>query len=145
MRILWSFVCIFIGAGLFLFPITGATYDFRTDVREDSHTVVTASETSGNMTLVKAVYDNDTSTITLTSDLSTDAPAYASYNTTTRFLSFTGLTANTTRIITAEYDIDALSDSPAIGTLLNINPFLWYAFSIVFIGAAIVALLTGRA
>lgn len=146
MRILWAFVCILIGAGLFLFPITGATYDFRTDVREDSFTVATAAGvTTGNFSLVKPIYDNDVSTVELSSDLSTDVPAYSSYNTTSRLLVFSGLTANTTRVITASYDIDALTSAPAIGTLLNINPFLWYAFSIVFIGAAIVALLTGRA
>ena len=145
MRILYAFICVLLGAGLFLFPITGAVYDFQTDVREDTATVATAAGvTTGNFSLVRAVYDDDVSTITITSDLATDDPAYSSYNPTSRLLVFSGLTADTSRTITAQYDTDALTNAPAIGTLLNITPFLWYAFAVVFIGAAIVAMLIGR-
>jgi len=136
----------FIGAGLFLFPITEATYDFRTDVREDTAEVETAvAVTTGNMTLIKAVYDSDTSTIDLASSLPSDLPVYSSYNVTSRQLVFAGLTANESRTMYVNYDVDALVGTPSIGTLLNINPFLWYAFAIVFIGASIAALVLGRA
>ena len=145
MRVLYAFICVLLGAGLFLFPITEAIYDFQTDVREDTSTITTAAGvTTGNFTLVKSVYDDDVSTISITSDLSTDTPAYSSYNSTSRLLVFNGLTADTTRIVTAGYDVDALTNAPAISTLLNITPFLWYAFAVVFIGAAIAAMLLGR-
>lgn len=145
MRVLFAFICVFLGAGLFLFPITESTYDFKTDVREDSAVVTTIGGTTGSLVLVKPIYDDDTSTLTISSNLSSDTPTYLSYNTTSRLLSFSGLTTSSTRLITVDYDVDALADAPAISTLLNLNPFLWYAFSIVFIGAAIAAMVLGRA
>lgn len=146
MRVMYSFIFIFVAASLFLLPVSRGIYDFKTDVREDTVTITTAAGvTSANFTLIKSVYDDDTSTISVTSNLSTDFPVFSSYNTTTRLLAFTGLTANASRLITAEYDIDALSDSPAIETFANLIPFLWIAFIVVLIGAGIAVLIWGRA
>ena len=129
-----------------MLPVTEAIYDFRTDVRTDINTVTTAPVVfTGNITLFTNLYDNDTSTITISSDDSDDSPVYSSYNTTTRRLIFSGLDDNTTRTMTVLYDIDALTESEAVGNLMDMVDFLWLLILVAFPGAAIVAIFVGRA
>lgn len=138
MRPFKSFLFVLVAAILILFPVTQGAYDFKTDVREDTKYIETAAGvTTGNITLVKSVYDDDTSTITITSDLYTDTPVFTSYNSTSRLVTFSGLTASEDRTITVSYDTDALTDAPAIAEFINILPFLWWAFIIMLIGAGV--------
>ena len=131
---------------LFMLPVSEAIYDYRTTERTDINTVNTAVDvTTGNVTLFTAVYENDTSTIGITSDLSTDVPLFSTYNTTTRLLVFSGLTDNTSRTITATYLIDALSGSTAVNTFLGWLPFIWLLVIIAFPPAALFAIFTNRA
>lgn len=146
MRIFYAFIIMFVAAVLWMLPVTEGIYDFRTDVRTDINTVTTSiGVTTGNITLFSTLYDNDTSTITISSDDSDDSPLYSSYNTTTRRLVFSGLAANTTRTMTVLYDVDALTESEAVGNLLDMVDFLWLLVLVAFPGAAIIAIITGRA
>jgi len=144
MRIAFAFIALIASFCLWLLDISNAVYDFRTDVREDSFTVVTpAAVTSANVTLLKAVYDNDTNTIDYISSIS-ETPVFSSYDTTTRQLLTTGLSANTTRTLDVNYDTNALTHSTAINALLNWWPFIWFMIIVAFPIAALVAIFTGR-
>ena len=146
MRIFYSFLVILTAAFLFMLPITAAVYDFRTDVREDVFTVATAVSTSNaTVVLLKSIYDDDVSTISLQSDLSTDVPLYYSYNTASRALLFTGLTDNTTRTMNVSYDVYALVGSDAADTIVSRVPVLWIICIIAFVPASLAAIFTGRA
>ncbi len=145
MRIFNGFLILFTAVFLWLLPITTAIYDFRTDVRTDSFAHETLlGETTANVTLTKPVYDSDTNTIDILSSISTDSPAYASYNGTSRLLGIDGLVASENRTLTVSYDIDALEASDAINTLMDNLPYIWLICIAVFAPAALVALFTAR-
>ena len=145
MRIFYAFLVIVIASILFMLPITEMIYDFRTDQRIDRATTITAAGvTTGNSTLFLPVYDNDTSTINITSQLSTDAPFFSTYNTTSRLVTYTGLTANTTRTMSIAYDVDAIGSTDAINVILDRVPFVWLLVVIAFAPAALFAIFTGR-
>lgn len=146
MRIFYAFIVIVIAVLSWLLPITDSVYDFRTDQRTDDFTVETAVATiTANVTLLKFIYGDDTQTLSLTSSLATDMPTFVSYNTTTRAVAMSGLTANTTRLISASYDVDALNGSAAINTLANYIPFIWMLCIVGLPMAALFAIFTGRA
>lgn len=125
---------------LLLLPVTRGVYDFRTDQREDTFNLATAvGETAANVTLLKAIYDNDTSTIGYTSNIS-EVPTFVSYNATTRQVWTSGLTANETRALAVTYDIDALGGNQAVGTLMNYVPLIWILTIVGLPIAAIIVL-----
>lgn len=129
-----------------MLPVSGAVYDFRTDLRTDEFTSPTGvGVTSANVTLGEPLYDDDTQTIDILSDLSTDTPAFSSYTTATRVVNISGLSANTTRILTVSYDVDALGGSDALNTFVGYVPWMWMLIIIVFPIAGLAAIWTGRA
>ena len=129
-----------------MLPVSGAVYDFRTDLREDDFSSTTvAGQTTENVTLHKPVYDDDIDTIDIVSDESADTPAYNSYDNTTRVVNITGLSANLTRTLTVSYDVDALEGGDALNTFVGYIPWIWMLIIIVFPIAALAAIFTGRA
>lgn len=125
---------------LWLLPITTSAYAFRTDLREDNFTVETGvGETTGEVILFEAVYDDDTSTISIESNDADDAPLYTSYNTTSRLLDFSGLAASTNRTITVTYDVDALEGASVFHTLMDQAPWLYILMVITLPIAGLVA------
>lgn len=146
MRIFYAFLVLVTAAILYMLPVTEAIYDFRTDQRSDYFNYSTSvGETTANVTLLRPVYDNDTSTISVLSDTSADVPVFSSYNTTTRATIITGLADNTTRLLTVTYDVDALSDANAVEAIISRLDFLWLLMIIAFPIAALAAIFTGRA
>ena len=144
-QIFYSFLIMLVGVFLWLLPVTSAVYDFRTDLKEDNFTVNTAvGATSGNVVLFKPIYENDTSTLEITSDDSDDTPLFSTYNSTSRLAVFTGLSANNSRTITMTYDIDALEGNDAIGTLMDNAPWIYLMMVIVLPVAGVVAIWTVR-
>jgi hypothetical protein len=126
MGIFNGFLIILVAVLLFMLPFTGAIYDFRTEVEEDTFNYATAANvTTGNVTLQEEVYDDDTDTIGISSDLTGDVPLFSAYNTTTRLLDMTGLLESSNRTLTVEYDTNALSDNAALDTLLSWVPYIW--------------------
>lgn len=128
-----------------MLPVSEAVYDFRTDLREDEFNVTTEDVTSANVTLGKPLYEDDTGTIDIISDESTDNATFGSYTTGTRVLNITALSANVTRILTVSYDIDALEGSDALNTFVGYIPWIWMLIIIVFPIAGLAAIFTGRA
>lgn len=126
-------------------PFTDAVYDFRTEVVSDSSTVATAEGvTTGSLVLDKAVYNEDTDTISIISNNTADTPSFSSYNGTTRETAFSGLSANDTRLISISYDADALDESNAIDTFINNLDRIFIVLVFAFIPAALVAIFMGR-
>lgn len=130
---------------LILLPITTGIYDFRTDIKTDTFTVTTPpSTTNATIQLNEEVYDDDTSTLVLTSNDTDDNPVAYSYNGTTRATVVTGLADNTTRTITAQYDYNVISGT-ATNTFLDNLAWIWLIMWIALPIAGIAAIWTGRA
>ncbi len=126
-----------------MLPVSGGIYDFRTDARDDTFTVTTTlAVTSATVQLFKPIYDDDVSTITLSSDDVDDAPIYTSYNSTSRALVMDGLDDSTTRTITTTYDVDAINMA-SLGTFLDILPFIWIILWVAFPVAGLAAIWLG--
>ena len=134
MKIFNAFLIIIIASILFMLPFTTAIYDFRTDLRTDTFpgTSTGGAETSANLSLTKFVFDDDTETIDILSDDGADLPLLFSYNTTTRLVDMTGLAVSATRTISISYDIDALSESDAVSTILDRVPAIFLLVVIAF-------------
>ncbi len=146
MRIFQAFLVLVTSVLLFMLPVNEAIRDYRTYVKTDSFTSPTAPAiTTANVTLTKALYDNDTSSFVLSSDLSTDVPVFSSYNGTTRALMVAGLSDNTTRILTIDYEVNSLTTWASVGTLMDKLPMIWLLLIIAFPMAGIAAIFTGRA
>lgn len=144
MKIFYAFLVIVSATLLFMLPITGAVYDFRTDLRLDTFEVTTAAGvTSANTTLLKAIYGDDTQTISYTSN-TTETPSFSSYNATSRQLTTSGLSENTTRSLVVSYDINALNNAAALDNLLDRVPLIWMLMVIAFPIAALAAMFVGR-
>tara|TARA_Y100000310_G_scaffold209022_1_gene209630 strand:- start:519 stop:926 length:408 start_codon:yes stop_codon:yes gene_type:complete len=133
-----------IAAGLlWMIDIPQAVLDFRTTTRQDVFNVVTADTTTANVTLLRAIYLNDTNTISYLSTIS-EEPFFSSYNSTTRDLQTGGLTANTTRTLTVNYSENALTFNTSLNTFLDWFPYMWISIIALFPIAALVAIFTGR-
>ena len=139
-KIFSAFLIILVAAILFMLPLTGAVYGFKTDVKTQTATITTgAAVTTADIVLSKALYDDDTSTISFTSNIS-EAPSITAYNPATHTLSTANLTAGVTRALGISYDVDALSSSAAMATIINALDFVWLLAIIAFAPAALAAL-----
>ena len=126
MRIFQGFLIVFVSVVLFMLPVTGAVYNYRTDVREDSFNYETGgAETTANVSLHTPIYDDDTDTVTILSDLATDIPLFSAYNTTTRLLDMTGLSVAANRTLRVSYDINSLADHDSLDAFIGWIPFIW--------------------
>lgn len=145
MRIFNAFMIIFCATILFMLPFTSLSEDFRTDTRDDEYYYQTGvGETTGNVTLVKPIYDDDTTSVSIVSDVSADDPQYSSYNSTTQRLTFIGLAASENHTLTISYLVDAFDENTTLNSLMDWFPFIWYLIIIAFAPAAFIALFTGR-
>lgn len=146
MKVFYSFLIIFALAVLFMLPITQGVYAFRTDVKEDTFRYPTAvGETTANVTLLKEVYDDDVTTVSVLSDIATDVPVIEGYTAGTRLLDISGLAANATRTLSVSYDYDALNASGAFDIFLSRLSWIWLLCVIGFAPAALWAIITNRA
>jgi hypothetical protein len=145
MKIFNSFLIILAVAILFLLPITQGIEDFRTDLRENEFFYETGGGvTTANVTLLKELYEDDTSEVAILSDDSDDIPVLVEYHTATRILDISGLAQSTNRTLTVSYDIDALEPSSGIATFLGVIGTFWLICVIAFAPAAIVAIFTNK-
>lgn len=133
MRYFTGFLIILCSVIFWLLPVDTAVYAFKTEPRTDDFLVTTAiGVTSGNSTLIKSIYDNDVSTLLFSSNCTTDAITYTSYNTTTRLLVYGGLTADTTRLVEITYDASAFDQPAAFETICDIIVWWLFIFFVVF-------------
>ena len=146
MRIFQAFLVLVISVLLFMLPLSETIRDFRTYVKEDTFASVAtgAGETTANVTIQKALYDNDTSSFAISSSISADVPVFSSYNGTIRALQTGGLSANTTRALTVSYDVDALTGYTALSALMDRVPFFWLLLVLIFPIVGLAAIFTGR-
>ena len=140
MRIFQSFLLLVVTAILWMLPVTQGIYDFRTDPREDTFNVDTAvGVTTASVVLQYPVYDSDNQTIDLSSDLPADTPALDSYTPATDRVDVSGLSDNSTRVLTIGYLIDALDAHDAVNTLMDILPMIWILILVSFPVVGLVA------
>ncbi|MFA5389528.1 MAG: hypothetical protein WC312_07275 [Candidatus Omnitrophota bacterium] len=144
-KIFWSFIILLSSVILLFLPITDGGYAFKTDSRLDSFTVVTKVATTANVTLLKSVYDADTSTISLSSNTSADSPAFTVYDSATHSLLVIGLAPNTVRTLEITYDVAAAGTSDYIATIIDkfANP-IYLMIIILFPLVALVAIWWSR-
>jgi len=143
-RIFYSFLIIVCSVILIILPFTDASYEFKTDLREDSFTVTTAvGADNETVQLFKPIYDDDVSTLEFISDDTDDSPIYYSYNTTTRALVVAGLAADTTRTLDVTYDISAYS-SDAVNNVIDVFAIAWVILWIAFPMGALAAIWVGK-
>lgn len=141
MRIFYSFLLLFTIAVLFMVPMPEAIYDFRTSLKTDTFWSSTdGATTSANVTLTKAVYDNDLATITITSNLPQDVPALVDYNTTSRLTDITGLALSSNRTLSVSYDYQSIQPNGVIDSLLDKLPWIWFLCVIGFIPSALIVM-----
>lgn len=143
MRIFTGFLIIFVTVILFMLPITQAIYDYRTDVREDSFNYETGAAGTANVTLHSPIYDDDTNTIGIFSDLPTDIPLFSAYNTTTRLVDITGLTITSNRTLRVFYDINALIEHKALDGFIGWLPLIWILMVCVMPMAGVYTVIKG--
>ena len=133
MRIFYGLLIVIVSVILWLLPVSQAVYDYRTDIYSDYYNYETGGAvTTANVVLSNPIYNNDTNTITIMSDLYTDNPLFASYCSTNRLLDMTGMTAAANRTITVHYDISALVGLPAVATLMDWMPYIWWILISIF-------------
>jgi hypothetical protein len=133
MRYFTGFLIVLSSVLFWMLPVSSSIYAWKTDARTDVFTITTIpAVTSANSTLLKPIYDNDTSTLDFSSSLSTDIPVYVSYNGTSHLVAYTGLTDNSTRQISISYDVTAFTDNSVFETLSDMAVWLIFIFFIVF-------------
>lgn len=99
-------VCLII---LLLAPVMAGIKDFRSAGKTEPHNVTTGeSATTGTLTLSKALYDDDTAHVTITSNNTNDAAVPSSYASATRLLTVSGLVASTSRQLSVAYRYNQL-------------------------------------
>lgn len=106
--------------------------DFRTDITSDVFSVSTAAGvTAANVTLSNTLWDNDTSSISITSNYTSDAPAVDAYLSGSKQLTVDGLIASNTHTLTVTYETGALGDYEAAETAVTFTPIMVLAAIII--------------
>lgn len=140
MKIFYSFLIIISSVILILLPINQGVYNFENGTRTDHATVTTNNvTTNATVSLFKPITGNDTSTITISSNSTDEAPYMASYNGTTRALVISGLAVSEVRILSVSYDTPVITNN-AMVQFLNIIPWIWVFIWVCFPIMALLAL-----
>ena len=145
MKIVYSFLIILVAVFLWLLPLSDMVYAFRTDaVTDESEVDTDVGETTANFTLDNYVYNDDIDTISVSSSIN-EVPVVSSYNSTSKTVLVSTLTANTSRTLGITYDIDVITDNDAINELLDRASWIWMLIIIAFPMASLAAIWTNRA
>ena len=115
------------------FAFTGLTSARTIEYVQTQPTVVTAAATTADVTLIKALFDDDVVYVTeITSSDTDDVPAVSSYNSGTKALTVQGLAENTTRTLYATYDYARFTGSyAAVDTIVGYLP-MFIIFGLAF-------------
>lgn len=143
-KIYTSFLIIVASTVFFLLPFTGASEDLKTDEHTDIFSIETsAGQTTDNIVFSEELYDDDTTSILVVSDLSSEGITWGSYNASNQHLLISNMTANDTRTLTATYDIDALG-SDSVATFVDALVWIWLLSAGAFAPTALAAIWAGR-
>lgn len=96
---------------IFMLPAALLSFtDFRSGDYEEPHNVDTGvGETTADIVLTQDLFDEDRSYVTITSNLTADAPVPSAYVDSTRTLTVSGLQASDSRRLTVDYKVSKLS------------------------------------
>lgn len=99
-----------------------------------------AGVNTANVTLGRAIYNNDTSSVTaITSSTDNDSPTAASYNSASRALGVSGLEASTSRTLSVTFDIDRATLPDGISAFLTLLRWFYVFIIVGMAGGAIYA------
>ena len=138
-----SVVVGFIGVliAFIMFPmILDSTHDIKTDsITQDFANIETSADTTtATLTLHTTLFeDNIQSVEKVASNNDNDTPVAESYSASGQQLTIAGLTENTTRLLTVDYQIDALTDYSGLSGMAGVAPIILFAGLLVGGGLAI--------
>lgn len=99
-----------------------------------------AGEYSENVTLGRAIYNNDTTSITgISSNVSSDTPTASAYNSVAKRLEVSGLNASQVRTLTVAFMIDSTTLPTGAVAFLTLLRWFWIFAVVGMIGGAIYA------
>lgn len=103
--------------------------------------ITTAAGTySANVTLGRAMYNNDTQSVSgITSNLSDDSPTAYSYNSVSRILVVSGLAADSSRTLTIAFGIDSTTMPPGAASFWLLMRWFWIFAIVGYTAGAIYA------
>jgi len=117
--------------------VLNAIQDFRTDLQSQSYQVSTGvGVTSANVVLSSQLWDDNVAHVTSVSSNISEPATASSYDSSTKTLTITGLTANTTRTLTVQYKTAALDDYTAAEDFIKHVPTV-YVFGLIGLAMAI--------
>jgi len=117
-------------------PMMGGLEGFRTNDQTDAYSVTTGGGvTTANVTLTQPLYQNGTQYASVTSNYSADVPLVTGFQSGTRALEVSGLTAGQSRTLTVVYKILALDAN--VDTAAGLSPTI---FTFGIIGLILIAL-----
>ena len=119
--------------------------DARMDEFEELHNVTTgAGANTSVITLTQELFNDETRHVSISSNLTSDAPVPSNYATATQKLTVGGLTTDSSRQLTVTYQTDGLGEYYGIGTALKVFPMLLGLGIIGLIAAAMYQGVSGR-
>lgn len=143
-KIFTAFLIIIASTVMFMLPYFDAAEALKVDTQTDYFSLETAvGQSTDNVVFSKALYDDDTTSILVVSDLSTEGITWGSYNGTAQHLLISNMTENTTRTLTATYDIDALQND-AVANFVDALVWVWLLSAGAFAPTALAAIWVGR-
>lgn len=144
-KIFNAFLIIVASTIFFMLPLTESVDAFLVDTQTDYFSISTGvGVTTANVVFSEPLYDEDTTSIDMLSDLNTDTVGWNTYNATANRINLSGLTGNATRTITATYDIDALGGNAAIIAFAGYLSYFWLLICFAFAPTALVAIFTEK-
>lgn len=135
-RVLFIILAVFLLLGAFTTPILEGIEAWRTEDTTESFAVTTAAaQTTANVTLANDLFQNDVAeVITITSNITGEAPIATSYTSATKVLLLSALNASATHTIIINYLAE--TDSTVIR---SVGAFL----GVIIIGALIIGIFQG--
>lgn len=123
---------IIIFAALLLIIATPFVFDSIDDAITDSYSQSFAGVTTGageyseNVTLSRALYNDDADSVTgVSSNITSDTPTAGTYNTVSHAVEITGLEASQVRTITVDFEIDSTTLPDGVATFLALWRWFW--------------------
>ncbi len=122
---------------VFVPSIVDSFHETIVETQTDTGNVTTAAgETTGNLTLSMELYKARLSSVlALDSSNGSDTPAAADYDEDAQVLEVSGLAADSSRILTADYEYDVSTDFTNSGSVISAGPtFILLALIAIIIG-----------
>lgn len=123
---------IIIFAALLMIIATPSVFDAIDDGITDDYSQSFAGVTTGageyseNVTLSRALYNNDADSVTsVSSNVSSDSPTAGTYNTVSHAVEITGLEQSQVRTVTVNFEIDSTSLPTGVATFAGLFRWFW--------------------